>query len=99
MITVRLSVDAWIGGPGQLASADLATMFIAMAKILTDTVHPVIIPFSNQCQSDVTVPEVTLTLKSLNPHKCPYIATLAITRCFSLSHPLKDDIVTQMHTV
>lgn len=71
VVTVRSSINAWVGvwqtpdldkGPLHSASADLVSRFIAWAKRLTDTV---IIPFSNRCQSSVTVPEVTLNWKSL----------------------------------
>lgn len=72
--TVRSSINARIGGwwtpdldrgPLHSGSADLASMFIARAKMITDAVQPVIIPFSNLCHSDDTALEVTLNLKLL----------------------------------
>lgn len=72
VVTVRSSIKALMGycmspdldrGPLHSFSAVVATMFIARVKRITEIVHPVIIPFSSQCQSDVTFPEVTLSLK------------------------------------
>ena len=72
VVTVRSSMNALMGGcrmpdldrgPLYSVSAALTTMFMARAKRLTEMVHPIIIPFSSRCQSDVTLPEVTLSLK------------------------------------
>lgn len=72
VVTVRSSIKALMGGcrvpdldrgPLHSVSAALTTMFMATAKRLTEIVHPVIMPFSSLCQSDVKLPEVTLSLK------------------------------------
>lgn len=44
-------------------SAALATIFMTRAMIITEKMHPVIIIFSSQYQSDAVFPEVTLSLK------------------------------------
>ncbi|CAF88673.1 unnamed protein product, partial [Tetraodon nigroviridis] len=66
VVTVRSSMNALMGGwrmpdlvlgPLHSGSADLASMFMARANIITEMVHPVMIPLSSRCHSDVTVPE------------------------------------------
>ena len=52
-------------GPRHSTSADLIIIFIAREKRVAYIVHPVIIPLSSLCQSNVLVPDVTLRLKLL----------------------------------
>lgn len=48
-------------GPLHSGSADLNNIFFARAT--TETVHPMMIPTSNLCYSDVVDPAETLNLK------------------------------------
>lgn len=70
-VMVRSSMKALIGGcrapdlvngPLHSTSADFTTMFMARKKRVTEMVQPVMIPFSNRCQSEVEDPAVILKL-------------------------------------
>lgn len=72
VVTLKSSIKARIGGcrtqdldkgPRHSVSAAFTNIFMARANRITEIVQPVMIPFSSRCQSDVTLPDVTLSLK------------------------------------